>query len=55
MMLEYLSDKHDLPAAGEAALRIENAVDKAYETIKPMEFGGRDGTVSISKAVLAAL
>jgi 3-isopropylmalate dehydrogenase len=55
MMLEYLSDKHDLPAAGEAAQRIENAVDKAYESIKPMEFGGQDGTAAISRAVLAAL
>jgi 3-isopropylmalate dehydrogenase len=55
MMLDWLADKHDMPAAGEAAIRIENAVDKAYESVKPMEFGGRDGTASISKAVLAAL
>ncbi len=55
MMLDYLADKHDMPAAGEAAQRIERAVDKAYETIKPMEFGGKDGTAAISKAVLTAL
>jgi 3-isopropylmalate dehydrogenase len=55
MMLDWLSDKHDLPAAGEAAVRIEDAVDKAYASIKPMEFGGSDGTAAISKAVLAAL
>lgn len=55
MMLDYLSDKHDLPAAGEAAQRIERAVDKAYGSVKPMEFGGKDGTAAISKAVLAAL
>ncbi|MBV9556657.1 MAG: isocitrate/isopropylmalate dehydrogenase family protein, partial [Pseudolabrys sp.] len=55
MMLDYLADKHDMPAAGEAAQRIERAVDKAYETVKPMEFGGSDGTAAISKAVLAAL
>jgi 3-isopropylmalate dehydrogenase len=55
MMLDWLADKHDMPAAGEAAIRIENAVDKAYESVKPMEFGGRDGTAAISKAVLAAL
>jgi 3-isopropylmalate dehydrogenase len=55
MMLDWLSDKHDLPAAGEAALRIERAVDTAYETVKPMEFGGRDGTAAISRAVLEAL
>jgi 3-isopropylmalate dehydrogenase len=55
MMLDWLADKHDMPAAGEAAVRIENAVDKAYESVKPMEFGGADGTAAISKAVLAAL
>jgi 3-isopropylmalate dehydrogenase len=55
MMLDWLSDKHDLPAAGEAAVRIEDAVDKAYASVKPMEFGGSDGTAAISKAVLAAL
>jgi 3-isopropylmalate dehydrogenase len=44
-----------VPAAADAAQRIERAVDKAYETVKPMEFGGKDGTAAISKAVLAAL
>jgi 3-isopropylmalate dehydrogenase len=55
LMLDWLGDKHELPAAAEAAQRIERAVDKAYETVKPMEFGGTDGTATISKAVLAAL
>jgi 3-isopropylmalate dehydrogenase len=55
MMLDYLADRHDMPGAAQAAQRIETAVDKAYETIKPMEFGGTDGTASISKAVMAAL
>jgi 3-isopropylmalate dehydrogenase len=54
-MLDWLADKHDVPAATEAAQRIEQAVDKAYETIKPMEFGGRDGTAAITKAVMSAL
>ena len=32
------------------------AVDKVYaDGIKPMEFGGRNGTADIAKAVLAAL
>src|SRR6476660_2767101 len=39
MMLDWLADKHDMPAAADAAVRIERAVDKAYETVKPMEFG----------------
>src|SRR5690349_16642271 len=51
MMLDWLADKHSLPAAAEAAQRIEDAVDKAYASgIKPMEFGGRDGTKAIADA-----
>lgn len=56
MMLDWLADRHELPAAAEAALRIERAVDKAYsDGIKPMEYGGSDGTASIATAVLNAL
>jgi 3-isopropylmalate dehydrogenase len=56
MMLDWLADKHDHPPAAEAASRIERAVDKAYANgIKPMEFGGQDGTTAIANAVLKAL
>jgi 3-isopropylmalate dehydrogenase len=56
MMLDWLADKHGLESATEAAERIERAVDKAYAGgIKPMEFGGSNGTADIAKAVLAAL
>ena len=56
MMLDWLADKHDHPAAAEAAQRIERAVDKAYAGgIKPMEYGGKDGTAAIAKAVMTAL
>ncbi|HET9687916.1 MAG TPA: isocitrate/isopropylmalate family dehydrogenase, partial [Pseudolabrys sp.] len=56
MMLDWLADKHDHQPAAEAAQRIEAAVDKAYDGgIKPMEYGGKDGTAAITKAVLAAL
>jgi 3-isopropylmalate dehydrogenase len=56
MMLDWLADKHDHPPAADAALRIERAVDKAYAGgIKPMEYGGGDGTAAIAKAVLASL
>ena len=56
MMLDWLADKHDHPPAAEAALRIERAVDKAYAGgIKPMEYGGKDGTTAIANAVLKAL
>ncbi len=56
MMLDWLADKHGLEAATEGGERIERAVDKVYaDGIKPMEFGGRNGTADIAKAVLAAL
>ncbi len=56
MMLDWLAEKHDVPAAAEAALRIERAVDAAYASgLKPMEFGGRDGTNAIAAAVMKAL
>jgi 3-isopropylmalate dehydrogenase len=56
MMLDWLADKHGIEQAAEAAESIERAVDKAYaDGIKPMEFGGRNGTADIAKAVLEAL
>ncbi len=56
MMLDWLADKHGLEGAAEAGERIERAVDQAYAGgIKPMEFGGKNGTADIAKAVLAAL
>ena len=56
MMLDWLGDKHDHPPASDAALRIERAVDAAYAGgIKPMEFGGADGTAAIAGAVLESL
>jgi 3-isopropylmalate dehydrogenase len=55
MMLDWLADKHDMPAAADAAVRIENAVDKAYESVKPLDLGGKDGTTAVTKAVMAAL
>jgi 3-isopropylmalate dehydrogenase len=56
MMLDWLADKHGLEQAAEAGERIERAVDKAYaQGIKPMEFGGKNGTADIGNAVLAAL
>jgi 3-isopropylmalate dehydrogenase len=56
MMLDWLADNHDVPAAADAAQRIERAVDEAYKSgLKPMEFGGREGTAAIAKAVMTAL
>ncbi len=56
MMLDWLGDKHGLEGATEAGERIQRAVDQAYAGgIRPMEFGGKNGTADIGKAVLAAL
>jgi 3-isopropylmalate dehydrogenase len=56
MMLDWLADKHGIESATEAGERIERAVDQAYAGgLKPMEFGGRNGTADITKAVLAGL
>src|SRR5271169_2063205 len=56
MMLDWLAGKHGLESAAEAGERIERAVDKAYaDGIKPMEFGGKNGTADIGNAVLAAM
>ncbi len=56
MMLDWLGDKFEHAPAGAAAHRIETAVDNAFQNgIRPREFGGRDGTAAVAKAVLAAL
>ena len=56
MMLDWLADKHGIESAAEAGERIEQAVDKAYAGgVKPMEFGGNNGTADVAKAVLEAL
>ncbi|MDE2378902.1 isocitrate/isopropylmalate dehydrogenase family protein [Bradyrhizobium sp.] len=56
MMLDWLADKHGVESAAEAGERIERAVDQAYAGgLKPMEFGGRNGTADITRAVLAGL
>jgi 3-isopropylmalate dehydrogenase len=56
MMLDWLGDKLGIESASEAGERIERAVDKAYASgIRPIEFGGANGTADIARAVLAAL
>jgi 3-isopropylmalate dehydrogenase len=56
LMLDWLADRHTHAGAAEAAMRIEAAVDRAFAGgLKPCEFGGRDGTATVAKAVLAAL
>jgi 3-isopropylmalate dehydrogenase len=56
LMLDWLAEKHNYPAAASAAQKIERAVDNAFATgLRPCEFGGADGTAAVAKAVLAAL
>src|SRR3954452_9869701 len=56
MMLDWLADVRGIEGAAEAGEQIERAVDKVYAAgLKPMEFGGSNGTADIAKAVLAAL
>jgi 3-isopropylmalate dehydrogenase len=56
MMLDWLGERHDHAGAVGAARRIEHAVDRAFAGgVKPCEFGGRDGTVAVARAVLTAL
>src|SRR5437868_4531147 len=56
MMLDWLANRHGHSGAAAAAQAIEQAVDRAFATgLKPCEFGGRDGTAAVAKAVLEAL
>ncbi|MBR0952036.1 isocitrate/isopropylmalate dehydrogenase family protein [Bradyrhizobium canariense] len=56
LMLDWLADKHGVEGAAEAGEKIERAVDQVYAAgLKPMEFGGSNGTADITRAVLAAL
>jgi 3-isopropylmalate dehydrogenase len=56
LMLDWLAERHDHPPAAAAAVRIEQAVDRAYANgLRPCEFGGTDGTAAVTKAVLAVL
>jgi 3-isopropylmalate dehydrogenase len=56
MMLDWLAERHDHAPAAEAAQKIEAAIDKAFiGGIRPMEFGGTDGTTAIASAVMKAL
>jgi 3-isopropylmalate dehydrogenase len=56
LMLDWLAGKFEHRPAGEAARRVEMAVDRAFAGgVKPCEFGGVDGTRAVANAVLSAL
>jgi 3-isopropylmalate dehydrogenase len=57
MMLEWLGERHGLRQCVEAAALLERAVDHAFATGKIVtpEFGGKDGTAAVTRAVIEAL
>ena len=57
MMLNWLGHRHGEAHATEAAALIDGAVAKAFAggAVQPAEFGGPDGTMAITKAVLAKI
>jgi len=57
MMLDWLGERHGVPAATRAARLLERAVDAAFEggTLRTTELGGRDGLRAVDEAVSAAL
>jgi 3-isopropylmalate dehydrogenase len=57
MMLDWLAERHADPRLGEAARRIESAVDAAFASrrLLPIELGGCDGTAAIASAVAGNL
>ncbi len=57
MMLDWLAERNGIDALAEDAMRIERAVDAVFAsgTLKPFEFGGRDGTRAIAAAVASNL
>lgn len=55
MMYDWLSDRDGMPVLAEGARIIEHAVEEALTTVRPMEFGGKDGTEAIADAVIAQI
>lgn len=57
LMLDYLAEKLGEAAYGDAAARIDAAVDAGFAAnrLRPMEFGGDMGTEAVTSEVLAQL
>ena len=57
LMLEWLGERHADAKLSEAAKVLEDGVRAAFgrTTLRPFEFGGKDGTVAITQAVLSEL
>ena len=57
MMLEWLGDRHGVAKLCEAAGHLEGAIEQAFaeRRLRPMEFGGDQGTREATEAVLQVL
>jgi len=56
MMLEWLGERHGVPACGDAGLMIRQAVDRVFtDGLRPFDFGGTAGTGLVAGAVIGAL
>jgi 3-isopropylmalate dehydrogenase len=57
LMLDWLGERHDLPACSEAADRLETALEDGYRTrtVHPIEQGGSQTTTEVAKAVIQLL
>jgi 3-isopropylmalate dehydrogenase len=55
MMLDWLGSQNGIERLSEAARMLEEAVRNAFArgSLRPFELGGSDGTVAITRAVLA--
>lgn len=57
MMLEWLGRTRGIEACTEAGRRLGRAVDRVFAEARarPVDLGGRDGTLAVARAVVAAL
>ena len=57
MMLEWLADRHAAPELQDASEAIVAAVDRVFlgRSVWPCEFGGRDGSEDVTRAVIDCL
>jgi len=57
MMLDWLGERHGVAGCLDAAQVLEQSVDRVFaeRTVLTPEFGGKDGTAAVTKAVIAAI
>jgi len=57
MMLDWLAERHALPALADAARMLNEAIDRGFETarLQPMEFGGSQGMAECTRSLLEIL